>query len=315
MNYDIFKEFAKFNNIKFYDKEHVYFIDDEQVISVTGLIHRFTDEFDEEKWLKIKSEERLTQTDHINFPLEGELYSDTLERMKKIIKAEWTYKNNHGIYEGKLTHFYLENLMANKDVSEDITGYGVVPFDEIEKTFFMIKKLANSFYKKYVETGILIPIKSELVVGAKELKLAGQIDQLFYNTQLNVLQLYDWKTNRKLAWTNKYSMKECLSHLDSCELNTYSLQLYTYKYLLEKNTNIKLDDKMYIVWFNEHNDDPQIIECRDMTNDVLNMLEFKEKNPDMFKVHPYERPTIPEYNIEKATSMGDLLNFGDPLLF
>ena len=314
MNYEIFKEFSKFNNIKFYDEPHVYFIDDEQVISVTGLIHRFTEEFDEEKWLKIKADERINAAGGITeFSLET--YDQALERHKKDLKAEWTYKNRHGIYEGRLIHSYLENLMANKDVMEDKSGQDVVTFDDIEKTFFMMKKLANNFYKKYIETGILIPVKSELVVGAKELKLAGQIDQLFYNTQLNALQLYDWKTNRKLAWTNKYQMKECLSHLDSCELNTYSLQLYTYKYLLEKNTNIKLHEKMYIVWFNEHNDDPQIIECRDMTNEVLKMLEFKEKNPDMFKVRPYVRPSIPEYQLEKATQIGDLLNFGDPLLF
>ena len=55
--YEIFKEFSKFNNIKFYDEPHVYFIDDEQVISVTGLIHKFENEFEEEKWLLIKSEE------------------------------------------------------------------------------------------------------------------------------------------------------------------------------------------------------------------------------------------------------------------
>lgn len=309
--YQIFKEFSKFNNIKFYDEPHVYFIDDEQVISVTGLIHKFVNEFEEEKWLTIKAEERLIP----GFQQPGESQEEALQRAKTIVKAEWTYKNNHGIYEGKLTHFYLENLMANKDVAEDTSGHGVVPFDEIENTYYVIKKHAYSFYRDFIQTGILIPVKSELVVGAKELKLAGQIDQLFYNTQLDALQLYDWKTNRKLGRTSNYQMTHCLSHLESCELNTYSLQLYTYKYLLEKNTNIRLHDKLHIVWFNEHNDTPHIIECRDMTKEVQMMLQFKEANPDMFKVRPYERPAIPEIVVEKAPSMGDLLNFEDPLLF
>jgi hypothetical protein len=309
--YQIFKEFSKFNNIKFYDEPHVYFIDDEQVISVTGLIHKFENAFEEEKWLNIKAEERVIP----GFKQPGESDEEALERAKKIVKAEWTFKNNHGIYEGKLTHFYLENLMANKDVTEDVTGHGVVPFDEIENTYYVIKKHAYSFYRDYVLTGILIPVKSELVVGAKELKLAGQIDQLFYNTQLDALQLYDWKTNRKLGRTSNYSMTGPLSHLDSCELNTYSLQLYTYKYLLEKNTNIRLHEKLHIVWLNEHNDGPHVIECRDMTKEVQMMLDYKEANPDMFKVRPYVRPGIPEIKVEKATPMGDLLNFNDPFLF
>lgn len=308
--YQIFKEFSKFNNIKFYEEPHVYFIDDEQVISVTGLIHKFVNEFEEEKWLRIKSEERLVP----GFQQKGETEEQALDRAMKIVKAEWTYKNNHGIYEGKLTHKYLENLMANKDVLEDITGHGVVPFKEIEKSYYIIKKHAYGFYRDYIQTGILIPVKSELVVGAKELKLAGQIDQLFYNTQLDALQLYDWKTNRKLGRVSNYPMTHCLSHLDSCELNTYSLQLHTYKYLLEKNTNIKLHDKLHIVWFNEHNDNPHIIECRDMSKEVLMMLQFKEENPDMFKVRPYVRPGIPEIVVEKVTPMADLLNFSDPFL-
>lgn len=309
--YDIFKEFSKFNNIKFYDEPHVYFIDDEQVISVTGLIHRFTEEFDEEKWLKIKADERVATTPQ----LPGETSEQSFERHKKELKQEWTFKNRHGIYEGKLIHFYLENLMANKDVVEDKSGQDMVTFSDIEKSFFMMKKLAHNFYRDYIQTGILIPVKSELVVGAKELKLAGQIDQLFYNTELNALQLYDWKTNRKLSRSSNYSMTGPLAHLDSCELNTYSLQLHTYKYLLEKNTNIKLHDKLHIVWFNEYNDNPQIIECRDLSKEVQIMLDYYKANPGLFKIHPYKRPGIPEYTIEKATPMGDLLNFGDPQLF
>jgi len=312
--YKIFKEFSKFNNIKFYDEPHVYFIDDEQVISVTGLIHRFENEFEEEKWLQIKAEERINASGGIT-EHSLETFDQALARHKADLKKEWTFKNNHGIYEGKLTHFYLENLMANKDVTEDITGHGVVSFKEIENTYYVIKKHAYSFYKKFIQTGILIPVKSELVVGAKELGLAGQIDQLFYNTQLDALQLYDWKTNRKLGRASNYPMTGPLSHLDSCELNTYSLQLHTYKYLLEKNTDIKLHEKLHIVWFNEHNDDPHVIECRDMSKEVLMMLKYKEENPDLFKVRPYVRPAIPVIQTEKATSMGDLLNFNDPCLF
>lgn len=307
MDYNIFKEFSKFNNIKFYDSVHTYFIGDQQVISVTGLIHKFVDEFDEKKWLNIKGEELATSS---NFKLNNESHEDSLFRAMSILKNEWTFKNRHGIYEGTLIHKYLENLIANKDVEEDKSGVdGIVTFEDIEKTFFMMKRLVKNFYDDYVKTGILVPVKSELVVGSINHKIAGQIDQLFFDTRINCLVPYDWKTNRILKTASEYKMKHCLNHLESCELNTYSLQLHTYKYLLESQTGIKLHPTPNIVWFNEHNDKPEIIPCVDMTKEVKMMFDFKKDNEEMFNIKAYTRPEIPLYKIEKTVSMADLLNF------
>ena len=55
-------------------------------------------------------------------------------------------------------------------------------------------------------------------------------------------------------------------------MNTYSLQLSLYKYIIEKNTNLKLGDS-YIVWFNEKNETYKPIKCYDFQKEIVKMLE------------------------------------------
>ncbi len=55
-------------------------------------------------------------------------------------------------------------------------------------------------------------------------------------------------------------MLEPVGHLPDSEFHHYCLQLSTYKVIIERNTNIKIG-KLYIVWFNEVNDNYKIIEC------------------------------------------------------
>jgi len=298
----IYKGISVFRNIKYYDEPHAYFIGDEQVISVTGFIKGFEDEFEEEKWLKYKAKEKLQK--------EGrDVTAEALGTAKAELKAEWTYKKNHGTLEGSLFHGYMEGLMANKEVEDDANiRHGDLSLEDVKDTYYMLKRLGRRFYEENVMSGKLVPAWSELVVGDAEVGLAGQIDQIFWNTELDCFQLMDWKTNRKLDRTNKYStMKYCLNRLESCEYIKYSLQLSTYKYLFEKNTGMKLNKDFYIIWFNELNPKPEVIKAMDLTEDVLNMIDFKRKNPEFFKPNPYVRPSLPEPAIKLARAMDDLL--------
>ena len=129
------------------------------------------------------------------------------------------------------------------------------------------KKFYNDSYGK------LIPVRAEVVVGDEELGLCGMIDQLFWNEKSGKLEIWDWKTNKKIDEKNKWQQfKDPIGHLDVCELNTYSLQLATYKYIVEKNTNLDLGDS-YIVWINEKNDNYKVFKCHDFREEVLNILK------------------------------------------
>ena len=43
----ILKELSVFNNIKYYDEPHTYYINGVKSISCTGLIHKFEEEFED----------------------------------------------------------------------------------------------------------------------------------------------------------------------------------------------------------------------------------------------------------------------------
>ena len=46
----IIRELAKFNNIKFNDKEHIYYLDGVRTKSVTSVISKYKHPFDKDYW-------------------------------------------------------------------------------------------------------------------------------------------------------------------------------------------------------------------------------------------------------------------------
>lgn len=255
---DISVELSVFNNIKYWDEPHKYYIDGKEMNSVTKVIGTFKQKFDTDYWSEKKAKDRGIT--------------------KEEVLAEWKYKSDYSCEKGTLFHEYAENYLNNKVFPYDNTrikkmlGEGE---EDVKKDF---DKLKNLFHKFYDDSyGKLIPIKSEVIVGDEELEVCGMVDQLFWNNKVDELQIWDWKTNKEIKRNNKWQQFQYpLEHLDICEYNTYSLQLSLYKYLIEKNTNLKLGDS-YIVWFNEKNDKYEPIKCRDYREEVINLLqEFKK---------------------------------------
>lgn len=249
--------FSTFNEIKFEDSSHSYYLDGVKLTSVTTLIHKYTSHFDEEYWLPIKEADYNI--------LESQL------------KYAWTFLNNHSTYKGSALHNYIENYYFNKlyeyPSKEILEHFG---YDPIINQFNIIQKQFHNFYK--ISFGKLIAIKPEYVVYDSEYGVSGMVDMLFYNKKKNCLQIYDWKTNKALRTENRYQkMSGIFSDLDDCEFNIYSLQLNTYKYIIEKNTGVKING-LYIVWFFEGNNSYKIIEIKDMQDRVKLMLEDFKNN-------------------------------------
>jgi hypothetical protein len=301
---EIIKELSVFNKIKYYDEPHKYYINDKPTISCTGFIHQFTDDFESnvkkpDKWAEKQGyhyEAKSMADRYANkqnfYPMEDDPYGrpdyskplpkelwTTEEEIKKI----WKYKNNHATYEGSTLHDYIENYLNNKIKPEPkISPEGIV-FEEIKDTYEVMKQQFHNFYNDTVAKGKLIPVKSELVVGDEDYMLCGMVDQIFWNVKFNCLQIWDWKTNTTLRMKNDFGnkMKHCLSMLDDCEFNTYSLQLNIYKRIIEKKTNLKFGSS-HLVWYNEENPNYTIINCSDYSSHVEDMFGFLESNKELF---------------------------------
>ena len=91
---EITRELAKFNNIKFHDKEHKYYLNGKEMSSVTKLIGKYKQPFDSAYWSEKKANER------------GILKEDILK--------EWKYKSDFACEKGTLFHEYAENYLNNK---------------------------------------------------------------------------------------------------------------------------------------------------------------------------------------------------------
>ncbi len=234
--------FTTFNDITFYDEPHKYFLNKKELISVTTLIHKYQEEFDEEYWSAVKADQfRVTQAE---------------------IKRAWRFINKKGTIKGSAIHDYAENLFQNKEFEYPerliLDEFG---FDPVWHEYQITKKHVDKFYKDVHNK--LIPVKIEFVVYDKESLIAGMLDMLFYNIKAKEFQIWDWKSNKDFTFEMKSRhLLEDLFMLEDCDMEIYSLQLELYKQIIERNTSVKLG-KSYLVWFSHNNDTYKIMETFD----------------------------------------------------
>lgn len=247
-----FELFSTFNNIKFDDPTHSYYLNGRKLTSVTTLIHKYTSHFDEDYWAPLKATEYGVTSNNV--------------------KYAWTFLNELSTFKGSALHNFIENYYYNKlyeypkELIIDNFGY-----DPIINDFELIKTQFLSFYRD--SFGRLISIRPEFIVYDNEYQVSGMVDMLFFNNKSNILEIWDWKTNKKLEKENRYQkMSGIFSDLDDCEFNIYSIQLNTYKYIIEKNTGVKLGD-CYIVWFYSGNKNYTILKIPNLQDRVKEMLD------------------------------------------
>ena len=114
--------------------------------------------------------------------LEGYLQNPQDKMINFIVKKE-----NSLLYEEyKITKYMCNKMNIHTRTFE---------FEEIKETYGVMKNHFHNFYNDTIAKNKLIPVKSELVVGDKELMLCGMIDQIFWNEKQQCLQIWDWKTN------------------------------------------------------------------------------------------------------------------------
>ena len=234
--------FTTFNDITFYDEPHKYFIGGKELISVTTLIHKYQEDFDEDYWSDYKSNEfNVTQN--------------------QVLRA-WKFINKKGTIKGSAIHDYAENIFQNKEFEYPLqTIINEFGFDPVWPEYQTTKKHVDKFYKDV--QGKLIPIRTEFVVFDKKSLVGGMMDIIFYNVKAQEFQIWDWKTNKKFSRENKgrHLLGE-LCMIEDSDLEVYSLQLEMYKQIIQRNTNIKLG-KSYIVWFSHNNESYEVIETKD----------------------------------------------------
>ena len=212
-------------HISFDEGPHIYTIDgDSDYMSVTSWNSTHFPKFDADSVIsKMMDSPRWPKSPYFGMTREE-------------IKMKWKNDGNEASVAGTNMHYNIECFYNGIDVEDD---------GSLEWKYF--REFNEAVGKN------LTPYRTEWMVWDKELRLAGSVDMLFENPD-GTLQIYDWKRSKKVVKENKWAsaIVDCISHLPDANFWKYSLQLNTYKWILEKNYDKKISN-MFLVWLHPNN--------------------------------------------------------------
>ena len=238
-------------HISFDEGPHIYTIDgDSGFMSVTKWNHSHFPHFNAEKIIK-KMMKSTKWEDNKYFGLTAQE-----------IKALWRKNGKEASDAGTKLHYDIECFYNDMDVE--------VEEDCKEWQYF------ESFEKDHEH---LKPFRTEWMVWDKELKLAGSIDMTYEHSD-GTIDIYDWKRCKEIKKDNRWenAKTECIKHFPNSNFWHYSLQLNTYKAILEKNYGKKIG-KMCLVCLhpNNYNNSYLLYEVPDLSEELKNLFELRKK--------------------------------------
>lgn len=254
MKHNIIEKLKYFEGVNFNEKEHTYTLKNYKFnCSVTQLIETYAQEFDSDSISQMVANKRgITQQEVLN---------------------EWKKENEFSCIKGSCIHLKAQSLWMGTDYEIDYnTIDNNIDKERLKKEYDIMSKQAINFYNDYKDMYDMI--QDEFIVYSKEFDIAGSIDGIMYNKHTQQCCILDFKSNKYLQFESKYhkKMKVPLHKLDDVNGQHYYIQLSIYKYLIEKYTNIKIDE-LFIVYFNVNADNYEIIEPLNMEKEVEKILE------------------------------------------
>ena len=271
------------DRISFEEESHTYTIDgDSSFTSVTTFVHHFFPKFEAEKTaISLLAEKRITNgrtvennckyrkdaihhiQETLNVSLENAtaILNDTnsFEYKRELENILQKWKDNSTL--GTQTHADIESFYNEEEVINDTPEY----------QYFI--KFNEDFKKEYPQYR---PYRTEWTVFYKDLKLAGSIDMVYENMEDGTLMIYDWKRVKSIEYDsmfkNQTSLSEHLEGVPNTNFWHYSLQLNTYKGIIE-NQYCKKVTKLVLVRLYPEAPTYELHECADLQNEVKALFE------------------------------------------
>ena len=251
-------EHPRDKQVKFEEIGHKYTVDgDDSFMSVTTWNHSHFEEFNANAAINCMKKGRKWNNSH-------EMFGKTNDEIKQI----WKNNGTESSKAGTKMHFDIECFYNN-----------IKPKNEsIEFKYFL------NFNKKIKN---MEAYRTEMIVWDKNLKLCGSIDMIYEHDDGRI-SIYDWKRCKKIkteGFRGKTSKTEAISHLPDSNFWHYSLQLNTYKYLIEKNYN-KVVKGMYLICLHPNNENNNYLkykvpilkeEMKSLMNLRLQMVQKENK--------------------------------------
>jgi len=257
------------DNIIFYEKNHKYVIlsDSESMYtSVTTWVHSHFPHFNADEVINSMINGKGWKEGH-------KYWGQTPEQ----IKAGWS--NNNAAEAGTNLHLNIECFMNDKRIKCDYTNkelYEVYNSDYTEE-----KQLTKSLEWQYFINFIrdfpnLKPYRTEWTVYDEDVKISGSIDMVFENPD-GTLSIYDWKRAKNITRVNKFNkfgLNPVVCHLPDANFWHYTLQLNTYKTILERKYG-KTVDGLYLVRLHP--------EAEEKTYELIVLPDLKREMCELWK--------------------------------
>lgn len=298
-------------NVCFNDDVHKYWIKgtDQFCISVTTIIHKFTQDFDAEFWSRYKALQKLVGQDEFDGLITKKKTAKTAEKREPASQAKIELLETKK-YDHKWTKFYnIEKEVLEKEAELIRKSYD----DEREKSCFRGTSIHKDFEdlltsKPKTDMSILglggkIPGEFNFSLDNKELKpgniypeillyrisddgklrVAGQVDLLIIDHDGGVY-IVDHKSNKKIETKSYFNqktkksikMKYPLNNLDDVNFNHYQLQLSLYYWIVNKANPSFYLKGLYLNHV-DHDENVTLYECQYLKEDVERMLVFYKR--------------------------------------
>jgi len=261
-------------HIKFFEKGHKYAITTDQnskYSSVTTWNHKHFPQFNADEVIQNMIKGKGWKEGHKYWGLTPEQ-----------IKNQWDSNKTIVAGTGTDLHFEIECFMnsnklppgyTNKDLYEKyIEEYGSnISSKPLEWQYFINFIRDNSHLKPY---------RTEWLIYDENIKIAGSIDMVYENPD-GSLSIYDWKRCKNITRINnfnKFAINPLICHLPDSNYWHYAMQLNTYKAIIEKQYNKKINN-LFLVRLHPEADEKnyELISLPILSTEISDLFLEREK--------------------------------------
>lgn len=225
-------------NIQFFEEGHRYVIltePDVKYTSVTTWNHQHFPKFDADVIIDKMMKGSGWKKGH-------KYWGQTPEQ----IKALWDTNKNAVSGAGTDLHYEIECFNNNDELAPGYTNKELYDkYMQENGNILASKPIEWQYFINFIkDTPDLKPYRTEWIIYNDSVKISGSIDMVYEN-QDGTISIYDWKRCKNITSANnfnKFAIHPLICHLPDTNFWHYSLQLNTYKVILEEKYGKKVRD-------------------------------------------------------------------------
>jgi ATP-dependent exoDNAse (exonuclease V) beta subunit len=216
-------------NIRFFERGHRYEITTDpgkRYTSVTTLVHGQFPKFDADLIINKMMKSKGWVPGHKYWGLTAEE-----------IKAQWTSSGSAAASSGTNLHEQIETFMNDARFKFEYSHNELFQENEIAEKYEHVERGVEwaMFIQFVKDHPHLKPYRTEWTIYHEDAKIAGSIDMVYENAD-GTLEIYDWKRCKEITSVNGWNetaSNPLIKHLPATNFWQYSLQLNTYRKILE----------------------------------------------------------------------------------